>query len=187
MKTLISSLFPYIGTQKKITQNHHLFCERTVSRLLVTALIFTLAFGTIVAAFALVWTKYPQLLYLYRDGEYNLWISLQTGTWATPFDLTSINPLQGMTSMLVTINPYFDPGQWVFFSELPQGMKIIISYEIYTLEVLLSTLALGITLGFSRLLHLSLQFGLLFFYFPPSISFLDSEGGLQEHRCLATP
>ncbi len=176
MSELISSLYAFIGIQKLSARNLNQTSEKHAVHLLIAVICITLGFSGIILAFAFVWTKYPQFLYLYRDGEYNLWISLQTGAWTTPFDLTSINPLQGMTSMLVTINPYFDPGQWVFKSELPQGMKVLISYAIYTSEVLVSTLVLGLKLGFSRLQSFVASIWTALLLFPP-FNFFFGLGG----------
>lgn len=137
---------------------------------------YGLAYLLVLSALVWVWAKFPQMLYLYRDGEYNLWLSLETARWSAPFDLTSINPLQGMTSMLITINPYFNPGQWVFFTDLPQGIKILSSYLIYAMEVQLSTLFLGRALGFSCLYAFIASIAICFFLFPP-FNFFFGLGG----------
>lgn len=176
MKLLIRSLLPYSGAQKVTSPS--LFSKRTATRSLAILLVFTFAYIIVLTAFALIWAKYPQFLYMYRDGEYNLWISLKYAEWSRPYDITSINPLQGMTSMLVAINPYFDPGQWVFFSELPQDIKILTSYAIYALEVIVSTLALGITLGFSRLHSFVASIWTALLLFPPFNFFFGLGGWL---------
>lgn len=139
-------------------------------------LLYGFAYLIILTAFAQVWAKYPQFLYMYRDGEYNLWISLQYAEWAKIFDLTAINPIEGMTTMLVAINPYFDPGQWVFLTTLPQSVKMLSSYAIYAFEVLLSTFGLGIALGFSRLYSFVASIFTALLLFPP-FNFLFGLGG----------
>src|SRR5690348_5315527 len=110
--------------------NVPMYFEKTqrINKSVLSFALFIMAYITVIIAFTLIWRKFPELLYNYRDGEYNLWISLKYIEWAHPFDLTSINPLQGMTSMLVTLNSYFDPGQWVFFLKLPNDLKILSSY-----------------------------------------------------------
>jgi len=165
MQEVIPTSFSEDVKTKEITTIH-----------LTHVLIFTLAFVIVLAAFVLIWDKYPQLLYIYRDGEYNLWISLKYTEWASPFGMTSINPFQGMTSMLVTINPYFNPGQWPFFTKLPPDIKIITSYAIYALELMLSTLALGIAFGFSRLHSFVASIWVILLLFPP-FNFFFGVGG----------
>lgn len=152
--------------------NHYAFICKYLHKIkftnqLIHVLLIGLALALVLVTLIITWLKYPQFLYLYRDGEYNLWISHQTSMWSRPFDLTSINPLQGMTSMLVTINPYFDPGQWIFFSHLSENTKIISSYSIYALEIILSTFAMGIVLNFSRLHSFISSLLIAFILLPP--------------------
>jgi len=86
---------------------------------------------------------------------------------ARPFDVTAMNPLQGMTSMLVAINPYFNPAVWIFQTGLPEISKQVISFIIYFIEVTLSSFALGLALGFSRPFALAASLWLAVLLFPP--------------------
>src|SRR5262245_66562367 len=61
-----------------------------------------------------------------------------------------MNPLQGMTSVLIAINPYFNPAVWIFQTGVPQISKEVVSFIVYFIEVTLSSFALGVALGFSR-------------------------------------
>ncbi|RDI48140.1 hypothetical protein [Aquicella lusitana] len=150
-----------------IAKKRILSSEGITWRFFLNTFLLGLAFIIILVVLIPGWMRFPQLLYMYRDGEYNLWISLKTAEWSGLYDLTSMNPLQGMTSMLVTINPYFDPGQWVFFSGMPQSIKILASYTIYALEVILSTFALGLTLHFKPLHSFAASIWACLLLFPP--------------------
>ena len=66
-----------------------------------------------------------------------------TRTWAYPLDVTAMNPFQGMTSMLMAVNPYFNPGTWIFQTGLPEVPKQVVSFIVYFVEVTASTFVLG--------------------------------------------
>jgi hypothetical protein len=78
-----------------------------------------------------------------------------------------MNPLQGMTSMLMGINPYFNPAAWVFQTDVHETLKMIVSFVVYFLEVTVSTFALGVTLGFSRPFSFVSALWLALLLFPP--------------------
>src|SRR5262245_35640851 len=78
-----------------------------------------------------------------------------------------MNPLQGMTSMLMAINPYFNPAAWVFQTGLPEMLKLVAAFVVYFFEVTLSTFALGVALGFSRPFSFVAALWLAFLLFPP--------------------
>jgi hypothetical protein len=128
---------------------------------------YFIAYIVALLAFSLAWLEYPGLLYIGRDGDLALWISNAYREWAGVLDVTAINPLQGMTSMLVAINPYFNPAEWVFWTDLPHGAKLVISFVVYFMEVTLSTFVLGLALGFSRLFSFTGSIWLALLLFPP--------------------
>ena len=87
--------------------------------------------------------------------------------WAYPFDVTAMNPFQGMTSMLMAVNPYFNPGTWIFQTGLPEVPKQVVSFIVYFVEVTASTFVLAVTLGFSRQFAFVGALWLAFLLFPP--------------------
>jgi len=177
MKAALSRLLNLIGARSAIVwAAMRPWLNRVVKSRWFDVFLYGLAYAFVLVALVRIWAKYPQLLFIYRDGEYNLWISLQYAQWADPFDLTAINPLQGMTSMLVAINPYFNPGQWLFFTHLDAGAKILGAYAIYALEVLLSTFALGRVLGFSPLQSFVGSICAVLLLFPPFNCFVGLGG-----------
>jgi hypothetical protein len=73
-----------------------------------------------ILCFVMVWLRWPDLMYLGRDADLSLWLGKAYVDWARPFDVAAMNPMQGMTSMLVAVNPYFNPTSWVFGADLPR-------------------------------------------------------------------
>ena len=69
--------------------------------------------------------------------------------------------------MLMAINPYFNPGTWIFQTALPGIPKQVISFIIYFVEVTASAFLLGVALGFSRLFAFVGALWLAFLLFPP--------------------
>jgi hypothetical protein len=73
----------------------------------------------------------PTLIYVGRDSDFSLWLARAYLDWAHPFSVTTLNPLQGMVSTLMPMNPNFNPGAWVFQSDLRMTTKIVISMIVY--------------------------------------------------------
>jgi hypothetical protein len=99
----------------------------------------------LVAYFAL--SEYPGTLHISRDGPHSLLLMLAHIDWSTPFQSTTLNPYQGMGSMLLPINPWFHPPAWLFFLDLPLHAKIVWSGMLYWAEIFLSALLLARALG----------------------------------------
>ena len=112
---------------------------------------YVIAYSVTLASFIVIWFNHPILLYIGRDANLSLWLSKAYADWAYPLDVTAMNPFQGMTSMLMPINPYFNPGTWIFQAALPEVPSRVASFIVYFLEVTASAFLLGVALGFSRL------------------------------------
>src|SRR5262249_2501486 len=125
------------------------------------------AYLVVLLSFIAIWFRHSLFLYIGRDADLSLWLGRAYLDWARPFDVTAMNPLQGMTSMLVAINPYFNPAVWIFQTSLPEISKQVISFIIYFIEVTLSSFALGLALGFSRPFALAASLWLAVLLFPP--------------------
>ena len=128
---------------------------------------YVIAYAVTLASFIVIWFNHPILLYIGRDANLSLWLSKAYADWAYPLDVTAMNPLQGMTSMLMPINPYFNPGTWIFQTALPEVPKRVISFIVYFVEVTASAFLLGVALGFSRLFAFVGALWLAFLLFPP--------------------
>jgi hypothetical protein len=128
---------------------------------------YAIAYAVTLASFVVVWFSHYGLLHIGRDGELSLWLNRAYLDWARPLDVTAMNPLQGMTSMLMVMNPYFNPAIWVLATDLPEVSKHVISFIIYFLEATLSTWLLGTALGFSRSFAFVGSLWLAFLLFPP--------------------
>ena len=128
---------------------------------------YAIAYVVTLASFIVVWFNYPYLLYIGRDADLSLWINRAYLDWAHPFDVTALNPLQGMVSMLMAMNPYLNPAMWVFQADLPEVSQWVASFVVYFLEVTLSAFVLGIALGFPRSFAFVASLWLAFLLFPP--------------------
>jgi hypothetical protein len=129
------------------------------------ALLFAFAVATV--AVFLIWLKLPNFTHMGRDAEYALWVSDVSRQWAHPFDVTAIDPFQGMTSMLVAINPYFLPGEWLKWTALPADLQLVLSYVAYFIEVAASAWLLGVAVGFSHWFAFAAAMWLCLLLFPP--------------------
>ena len=128
---------------------------------------YLIAYAVTLASFTVIWFNYPIYLYIGRDASLSLWLARTYGTWAYPFDVTAMNPFQGMTSMLMAVNPYFNPGTWIFQTGLPEVPKQVVSFIVYFVEVTASAFVLAVTLGFSRQFAFVGALWLAFLLFPP--------------------
>jgi hypothetical protein len=128
---------------------------------------YIIAYAVTLASFIVIWFNHPILLYIGRDANLSLWLSKAYLDWAYPLDVTAMNPFQGMTSMLMAINPYFNPATWIFQTALPEIPKQVISFIVYFVEVTASAFLLGVALGFSRLFAFVGALWLAFLLFPP--------------------
>jgi hypothetical protein len=125
------------------------------------------AYLVVLLSFTAIWFRHFGLLYLGRDADLSLWLGKAYLDWAQPLDVTAMNPLQGMTSMLMAINPYFNPAVWIFQTDIPETSKQVVSFTIYFTEVTLSAFALGWALGFSRPFAFAASLWLAVLLFPP--------------------
>jgi len=90
---------------------------------------YVIAYAVTLASFIVIWFSHPILLYIGRDANLSLWLSKAYADWAYPLDVTAMNPFQGMTSMLMAVNPYFNPGTWIFQTGLPEVPKQVVFLE----------------------------------------------------------
>ncbi|MDP2620068.1 MAG: hypothetical protein Q8P46_07810 [Hyphomicrobiales bacterium] len=105
------------------------------------------AFLIVASAAYFAISEYPGTVYLPRDGRFSLWLVLAHIDWSTPFQSTTLNPFQGMGSMLIPVNPWFHPPAWLFLLDLPLHAQIVWSGMLYWGEVFLSALLLARALG----------------------------------------
>src|SRR5262249_18987898 len=98
------------------------------------------AYVVVLLSFTLIWFRHFPFLYIGRDAALSLWLGKAYLDWAHPFDVTAMNPLQGMTSMLMAINPYFNPAVWIFQTGVPQISKEVVSFIVYFIKANVSTL-----------------------------------------------
>src|SRR5258707_1052143 len=145
---------------------------------LFATLPYLAAYLVTLTCFVIVWFRHPGLLYIGRDADLTLWLNKAYLDWAGPLDVTAMNPMQGMTSMLMAMNTYFNPAAWVLQTDLPEVLKRVVSFIGYFLEVTASTFALGLALGSPRPFAFVASLWLAFLLFPPFNFVLGLQGWL---------
>jgi hypothetical protein len=133
----------------------------------IARLAYPATYIIVLLSFTLIWFRHFPILYIGRDAALSLWLGKAYLDWAHPFDITAMNPLQGMTSMLMAINPYFNPAVWIFQTGISEISKEVVSFIVYFIEVTLSSFALGVALGFSRPFAFAACLWLAVLLFPP--------------------
>jgi hypothetical protein len=128
---------------------------------------YAAAYLVVLLSFAAIWFRHSDFLYIGRDADLSLWLGKAYLDWARPFDVTAMNPLQRMTSMLIAINPYINPAVWIFQTDLSRVSKQVFSFIVYFTEVTWSTFVLGQALGFSRPFAFAASLWLAVLLFPP--------------------
>ncbi len=130
-------------------------------------LAYASAYAVTLLCFVIVWLAYPALLYIGRDADLSLWLGRTHSEWAAPLGVTAMNPIQGMTSMALTINDTFNPAAWVFYTDLADTTKKVVSFVLYFVEVTATALLLGVALGFSPSFAFVASLWTSFLLFPP--------------------
>jgi hypothetical protein len=130
-------------------------------------LTYIAAYVAVLLSCTRIWSADPTLLYVGRDADFSIWLASAYLDWARPFGVTALNPFQGMGSMLMPMNPHFNPGAWIFQSDLGLSTKFVVSMAVYFVEVTVSCFVLGITLGFSRAFSFAAALWLVVLFLPP--------------------
>src|SRR5262245_60225135 len=151
----------------------------------IARLAYPAAYIIVLLSFTLIWFRHFPFLYIGRDAALSLWLGKAYLDWAHPFDITAMNPLQGMTSMLMAINPYFNPAVWIFQTGISEISKEVVSFIVYFIEVTLSSFSLGVALGFSRPFAFAACLWLAVLLFPP-LNFVTGRPSSRPN-CWPTP
>src|SRR5262249_61796795 len=106
----------------------------------IARLTYPAAYIIVLLSFTLIWFRHFPFLYIGRDAALSLWLGKAYLDLAHPFDITAMNPLQGMTSMLMAINPYFNPAGWIFQTGISEISKEVVSFIVYFIKANVSTL-----------------------------------------------
>ena len=93
------------------------------------------------------WLSMPSLLAVGRDGRLSVWLAQEGYRWNSLFSVTTINPFQGVGSMLLPINAWWIPGTWPILGNSPGPWHFILSEMVYAVEVLVAVSLLGRVLG----------------------------------------
>jgi hypothetical protein len=152
----------------------------------LSAVAYAIAYLAFISSCIWVWCADPTWLYIGRDSDFSVWLAHAYIDWAYPLGVTTLNPYQGMGSMLMPMNPYFNPGAWIFQTDLELPVKFIISMIVYFLEVTLSSFVLGRAMGFSASMSFAAVAWLVLLLFPPFNFVFGLQGILATSPQLAT-
>lgn len=141
-----------------------------------TPVAYAIAYLVVLLSCIRIWSADPTLLYVGRDADFSIWLANAYMEWARPLGVTALNPFQGMGSMLMPMNPYFNPGAWIFQSDLGLATKFVISMTVYFVEVTVSCFVLGVVLGFSRVFSFAAALWLVILFLPPFNFVLGLQG-----------
>ena len=128
---------------------------------------YAIAYAVVLLSCIRIWSADPTLLYVGRDADFSVWLANTYEHWSAPFAVTALNPFQGMGSTLMPMNPDFNPGAWVFQTNLGLATKFVLSMIVYFLEITASSLLLGRVLGFSWTFSFVAALWLVILYLPP--------------------
>jgi hypothetical protein len=131
------------------------------------SIAYVIAYIVVLCCCLRIWLADPSLLYIGRDPDYGIWLAKTYFDWARPLAVTAVNPFQGMGSMLIPMNPYFNPGAWIFETDLAFVNKLVLSMAVYFSEVTVSAFLLGRVLGFSQAFSFASALWLVVLFFPP--------------------
>ncbi len=133
--------------------------------------------------FAATWLAYPGLIYFGRDGNLFAWLAQAQFRWSRPFSVTSLNPFQGVGSMFLPLNPWWDPGSWPLLFNIDPARQHVLSASIYFLELTSSAMILGHALGFPLRYSYAAAMWLAALLFPPFNFLIGLQGWLATAPC----
>ena len=140
------------------------------TRNMVSVVIPTLIFFLV---FLLGWIKdagsYASGLYSEVDGQLFAWYAKALVEWSIPTDLQVLNPFQGMGTLFLPYNSWWNPGALALSLPLNNLPKYIISYSIYWFEAFFSIFFLARAIGLRRLEALFASQMYVLLLFPPFI------------------
>lgn len=144
------------------------------------ALLHLAAYLLFLCSAAIVWyLDSPNVTFDTRDARLALWLSRLHFEWGGPFDLTLLNPYQGMVGMAIPLNPYWTPPMLPAVLLGDSDISRMLVMVVDSLEIALSSYLLLAVLGFRPLLALCAVLFLHFLLFPPFTFAFGFHGWLQ--------
>ncbi|RDI48137.1 hypothetical protein AQULUS_05710 [Aquicella lusitana] len=126
-------------------------------------------FSWLVNGGAWVWGLYSEV-----DGQLAAWLSKFLIGWGKPFDMSTINPFQGMGSIFMPMNPWWNPGALVLGFSSNTLINFTISYSIYWVEIFLATFFLAKTIGLNKIESILAAEIYVLFFFPPFSAYFQA-------------
>jgi hypothetical protein len=136
----------------------------------INSLAIIISFLFLFLLFLIGWYQQPGTyvwgLYTSIDGQFAEWYSKALAQWSVPFQISNMNPFEGMGSLFFPNNIWTSPGDLALALPVPQTWTYLLSYSFYLLEVCLSIYFLG-RIFLSRVQSIIATQIFAFFLFPP--------------------
>jgi|GEM_PF-5410791 len=113
-------------------------------------------------------------LYSEVDGQLAAWDSKYLLLWSHPFDMSVLNPFQGMGSLFMPMNPWWNPGALALGLSQSNSFNILASYSIYWVEIFFATYYLAKISGLNKVESILAAELLVFIFFPPFAAYFKS-------------
>lgn len=113
-------------------------------------------------------------LYSEVDGQYFAWLCKFLIEWGKPFDMNTLNPFQGMGSIFIPVNSWWNPA--AFILELPNSklVNFVLSYSIYWIEIFFATYFLAKTIGLNKIESILAAEIFVLCLFPPFSAYFNT-------------
>src|SRR5438552_2636078 len=101
---------------------------------LPSAFGYAIAYVAVLVCLVAAWSANTNVLYFGRDGMVSLWLVQMYAQWGSPTSLTLVNPFQGMGSMMLPMNPWWNPAAFLAVHWPDSQVGLILSYVAYHVE-----------------------------------------------------
>lgn len=113
-------------------------------------------------------------LYSEIDGQLFAWLGKFLIKWGKPFDMNTLNPFQGMGSVFVPVNSWWNPGAIALGLPNSNLINYILSYSAYWLEIFFATYLLAKTIGLNKIESILTAELFVLLIFPPFSNYFNT-------------
>lgn len=113
-------------------------------------------------------------LYSEVDGQTFAWIGKFLIGWGKPFDMNTLNPFEGMGSVFIPVNSWWNPGAFVLGLPTNKLISFVLSYSIYWIEIFFSIYFLAKTTGLNKIESILAAELYVLFLFPPFSAYFNT-------------
>ncbi len=113
-------------------------------------------------------------LYSEIDGQGFAWTSKFLVEWGRKLDINTLNPFQGMGSVFLPVNPWWNPGALVMDLPTSHLTNSLISYAIYWAEIFIAIYFLAKTTGLNKIESILASEIFVLYLFPPFSAYFNT-------------